>query len=543
MDLNLYLGFPRSSLRPRGGGLGSDLVLGSPFREASSMDESEDSPAAMSRPAEHQAGTSHPRIERPIPVDRLPPFLTDPVADFSGVFSPHWPPYQLVASSPLLNISSPAQIADLYSAQVTSGNNDRSSRFLSSLGSPSADDGFAPEGVGGGVSHAQISPSTSTHFEQVVVGSGEIFGGEDEPQLPLRRGFLEPESRFRRLIQLQQRLQAQRSLQFPHSYGIGRQSDCDPNRENCDGSADPSGKSKIGEKGDVDEAVEEEEEEKKGNRGVDFECNICLDLAQEPVVTSCGHLFCWPCLYQWLHLHSTHRECPVCKGEVVETTITPVYGRGSSGSKGRREEDLNLAIPPRPRARRVESWRQRIRRPLSRRLSMGVSSAWRRFLGEEISLGVVEASLQETINSAHRRVATRLRARRPGRAEASPESEALGLIHPLPQRNSSLGLQSEGNSSSIISRLSSFPPRLSVGAAGFSGMLGTPSADGGGGGGGGHESALQGADHPSASSTMAVIQGANSAGSSRPPRNRGRSSSSVDVEECPQQGRKRRRTN
>jgi hypothetical protein len=29
-----------------------------------------------------------------------------------------------------------------------------------------------------------------------------------------------------------------------------------------------------------------------------FECNICLELAREPVVTYCGHLYCWPCLYR-----------------------------------------------------------------------------------------------------------------------------------------------------------------------------------------------------------------------------------------------------
>lgn len=29
-----------------------------------------------------------------------------------------------------------------------------------------------------------------------------------------------------------------------------------------------------------------------------FECNICLELAQDPVVTQCGHLYCWPCLYK-----------------------------------------------------------------------------------------------------------------------------------------------------------------------------------------------------------------------------------------------------
>jgi E3 ubiquitin-protein ligase RNF5 len=29
-----------------------------------------------------------------------------------------------------------------------------------------------------------------------------------------------------------------------------------------------------------------------------FECNICLELAQDPIVTQCGHLYCWPCIYK-----------------------------------------------------------------------------------------------------------------------------------------------------------------------------------------------------------------------------------------------------
>lgn len=28
-----------------------------------------------------------------------------------------------------------------------------------------------------------------------------------------------------------------------------------------------------------------------------YECTICLESAQEPVVTKCGHIFCWPCIY------------------------------------------------------------------------------------------------------------------------------------------------------------------------------------------------------------------------------------------------------
>ena len=34
-----------------------------------------------------------------------------------------------------------------------------------------------------------------------------------------------------------------------------------------------------------------------------FQCNICLDVARDAVVSMCGHLFCWPCLHQvWLKL-------------------------------------------------------------------------------------------------------------------------------------------------------------------------------------------------------------------------------------------------
>ncbi|KAG9134486.1 hypothetical protein Leryth_021498 [Lithospermum erythrorhizon] len=91
-----------------------------------------------------------------------------------------------------------------------------------------------------------------------------------------------------------------------------------------------------------------------------FDCNICLDLAKDPVVTCCGHLFCWPCLYRWLHKHSHAKECPVCKGEVTVKNVTPIYGRGSSIGEG--EDDSGVKVPNRPQARRVESWRQAIQR-------------------------------------------------------------------------------------------------------------------------------------------------------------------------------------
>lgn len=112
---------------------------------------------------------------------------------------------------------------------------------------------------------------------------------------------------------------------------------------------------------------------KDGNCGCNssFECNICLEAAKEPVVTPCGHLFCWPCLYQWLHGHSAHSECPVCKGEVLEVNVTPIYGRGG----GERDACSN-DVPPRPRANRSESLRQQLQMPDPR----GIASMVRRLI-------------------------------------------------------------------------------------------------------------------------------------------------------------------
>lgn len=111
-----------------------------------------------------------------------------------------------------------------------------------------------------------------------------------------------------------------------------------------------------------DEVSEKKADVEKGSDsdGSFFDCNICLDLATDPVVTCCGHLFCWPCLYRWLHVHSDAKECPVCKGEVTIKNVTPIYGRGNNTREP--EEDSSLEIPLRPHARRVESWRQNIQR-------------------------------------------------------------------------------------------------------------------------------------------------------------------------------------
>ncbi|KAL6986988.1 RING-type E3 ubiquitin transferase [Sarracenia purpurea var. burkii] len=121
----------------------------------------------------------------------------------------------------------------------------------------------------------------------------------------------------------------------------------------CENNPTHEGKEVLGKKEDEEKGIKAED-------GSFFDCNICLDLSRDPVVTCCGHLFCWPCLYRWLNIHSDAKECPVCKGEVTVKNVTPIYGRGNNTHEP--DEDPSLKIPTRPNARRIESWRQTIQR-------------------------------------------------------------------------------------------------------------------------------------------------------------------------------------
>ncbi|GAB4848895.1 hypothetical protein Ancab_003707 [Ancistrocladus abbreviatus] len=87
----------------------------------------------------------------------------------------------------------------------------------------------------------------------------------------------------------------------------------------------------------------------------DFECNICFELAQDPIVTLCGHLFCWPCLYKWLHYHSQSQECPVCKALIQEEKLIPLYGRGKTTSDPRSRPVPGVDIPNRPAGQRPQT--------------------------------------------------------------------------------------------------------------------------------------------------------------------------------------------
>ncbi|KAJ6425038.1 hypothetical protein OIU84_025749 [Salix udensis] len=98
----------------------------------------------------------------------------------------------------------------------------------------------------------------------------------------------------------------------------------------------------------------------RGDRRSVFDCNICLDMAQDPILTCCGHLFCWPCFYQLSYVYSNVKECPVCVEEVTDKSIIPIYGNGNRNDNKKLKLESGLKVPPRPSAQRVESVRQQL---------------------------------------------------------------------------------------------------------------------------------------------------------------------------------------
>ena len=80
---------------------------------------------------------------------------------------------------------------------------------------------------------------------------------------------------------------------------------------------------------------------------------LAVQLASEPVVTLCGHLYCWPCLYRWLQVQNHARTCPVCKAGVDRDKVIPIYGRGGNEDPRSKTKDAAEAeVPSRPAGQR-----------------------------------------------------------------------------------------------------------------------------------------------------------------------------------------------
>jgi E3 ubiquitin-protein ligase RNF5 len=77
------------------------------------------------------------------------------------------------------------------------------------------------------------------------------------------------------------------------------------------------------------------QKQEKNDIEIVFECNICLDQASLPVVTLCGHLYCWDCISQWTSSNNPNsNSCPVCKSGISDDKMIPIYVRGSCSKEG-----------------------------------------------------------------------------------------------------------------------------------------------------------------------------------------------------------------
>ena len=63
------------------------------------------------------------------------------------------------------------------------------------------------------------------------------------------------------------------------------------------------------------------------------ECPICLNNARLPVVTRCGHLFCWDCIKNYVHIKGKS-ECPVCKNGIKLEEVIKIYSGNNETPDG-----------------------------------------------------------------------------------------------------------------------------------------------------------------------------------------------------------------
>ncbi|KAJ8608627.1 hypothetical protein CTAYLR_008723 [Chrysophaeum taylorii] len=75
----------------------------------------------------------------------------------------------------------------------------------------------------------------------------------------------------------------------------------------------------------------------------EYACAVCLESdIDDPVVTACGHLYCWTCLDRWLEGHT---RCPVCSANVDREEVTPLYVGRSAKRPPTKPHRLDLPFP------------------------------------------------------------------------------------------------------------------------------------------------------------------------------------------------------
>lgn len=74
--------------------------------------------------------------------------------------------------------------------------------------------------------------------------------------------------------------------------------------------------------------------------GREYMCDICYLHLEDPVLTQCGHLFCWKCIYIWSQSIGGCKSCPTCRNEMGIDEVIPILAACS--------REGSSSCPPRP---------------------------------------------------------------------------------------------------------------------------------------------------------------------------------------------------
>ena len=131
-----------------------------------------------------------------------------------------------------------------------------------------------------------------------------------------------------------------------------------------------------------------------GSRGTSpLGYNICTDPVIDPVITTCGHMYCWAHLYRSLHGDRT-RGCQVCRTHLsLNINIISFYSMQDLPIPEQRRNHANdltsaMAIPPCPTAPTIHSGQELIQENRAQNPQVGVAER----------VHIMEQYFQDTIN-------------------------------------------------------------------------------------------------------------------------------------------------